>query len=77
MKLVNSKLGRSFLAVLLLFCCGWSLNISASNWWAAGFHGQYWHEYASRGNEFFVLALLLAVGFVFVVVSIFRTKSRG
>jgi len=76
MKLDNSKLGRSFVAVLLLFAAAWSLNISASNWWVAGFHGQYWHDYASRGERFFVLALLLAGGFVFVVVSIFRMKPR-
>jgi len=76
MKLANSKLGRSFVAVLLLLAAVWALNISASNWWVADFHGQYWHDYASRGNSFFALALLLAGGFVFVVVSIFRMKSR-
>jgi hypothetical protein len=76
MKLTKRKLGRSFVAVVLLFAAAWSFNISASNWWVAGFHRQYWHDYASRGNRFFVLALLLTGSFVFVVVSIFRMKSR-
>jgi hypothetical protein len=76
MKLADSKLGRSVVAVLLLFAAAWSLNISASSWWIAGFHGQYWHDYASRGNRFFVLVLLVAGGFVFMVVPIFRMKSR-
>jgi len=77
MKPANSELGRSFVAVLLFLASVWLLNISASNWWVASFHERYWQDYASRGNMFFVLSLFLLGGFIFVVASIFRMKSRN
>jgi multisubunit Na+/H+ antiporter MnhB subunit len=44
---------------VLLLASGWSSNIATYNWFAADFHNQYSHAYASRGNVFSIVALAL------------------
>jgi uncharacterized membrane protein YidH (DUF202 family) len=64
-------------AALLLLASGWFLNIAMYNWWAAGFpHNEYRHAYASRGNIFSVLAIMLFAAFVSVVVAILRASKK-
>jgi hypothetical protein len=63
-------------AVLLLLGSGWSFNIAFYNWWAADFHNQYSHAYASRGTVFFVVALALFGTFVSVVIAILRWSKK-
>ena len=64
------------LAALLLLASGWSLNLATYNWFAADQHDQYSLAYASRGNGFFGVALILFVAFVSVVVAILRTAKK-
>ncbi|MGB2676346.1 MAG: hypothetical protein WAN12_04610 [Candidatus Acidiferrum sp.] len=65
------------IAIALLFVSGWFLNIAMYNWWAAGFpHNEYRHAYASRGNIFSVLAIVLFAAFVSVVVAILRASKK-
>ena len=63
-------------AALLLFASAWSLNIAISNWWAADFHTEYRHAYASRGNTFFFVALAFCGAFAGMVVAIFRLRKK-
>jgi H+/Cl- antiporter ClcA len=60
----------------LLFASGFSLYIAAYNWWAADFRSEYSQAYASRGNEFFVLALILFAAPASVVVAVLRWRRR-
>jgi uncharacterized membrane protein YidH (DUF202 family) len=64
------------LAALLLCGSGWFLNIAIYNWFAADFHNQYSHAYASRGNVFFLAALALFVAFVSVIVAGVRSAKN-
>jgi TRAP-type C4-dicarboxylate transport system permease small subunit len=61
---------------LLLLASLYSLNIATYNWFAADFHNQYSHDFASRGNIFFFLALALFAAFVLVVTAIFRSARK-
>jgi hypothetical protein len=60
----------------LLIASGFSLYIAVYNWWAADFRSEYSQAYASRGNEFFVLALVLLAAFASVVVTVLRRRRR-
>jgi uncharacterized membrane protein YidH (DUF202 family) len=64
------------MAALLLLASGWSFNIATYNWFAADYHNEYSHAYASRGNIFFIVALALLAAFVWVIVAILRSGKK-
>jgi len=64
------------MAVLLLLASGWSFNLATSNWFAADFHNQYSHAYASRGNIFSIVALALLAASVWVIVALLRSGKK-
>lgn len=61
MKVINTKVVKWGGVVLLLFASGWAFNIATYNWFAADHHNEYSHDYAMRGNLFFLLSLILLV----------------
>jgi hypothetical protein len=63
-------------APLLLLASAWSFNIATYNWFAADFHNEYSHAYASRGNYFFVLTVAFFAAFVWVIVTIIRSRKK-
>jgi hypothetical protein len=63
-------------AALLLLASGCSFNIATYNWFAADFHNQYSHAYASRGNIFSILALALFAGSAWVIVALLRSGKK-
>ena len=64
------------MAVLLLLAAGWSFNIATYNWFAADFHNQYSHAYASRGNIFSIVALALFAASVSVIVALLHSGKK-
>ncbi len=46
------------------------------NWFAADFHNEYSHAYASRGNIFSIVALALFAASVSVIVALRRSGKR-
>jgi hypothetical protein len=63
-------------ALLLLLASGWSFNLATYNWFAADFHNEYSHAYASRGNIFSIVALALFAASVSVIVTLRRSGKR-
>lgn len=63
-------------ATLLFLVSGWSLNIATYNWYAADFHNQYSRAYASRGNVFFIVAVVLFAGAISIVVALLRSRKK-
>jgi hypothetical protein len=63
-------------AAVLLLASGWSFNLATYNWFAADFHNQYTHGYASRGNIFSIVALALFAAFVWVIVALLRSRKK-
>ena len=63
-------------ASLLLLASGWSFNIATYNWFAADFHNEYSHAYASRGNVLSVVALALFAASVSVIVALLRARKK-
>jgi uncharacterized membrane protein YdfJ with MMPL/SSD domain len=64
------------IALVLLLASGWSLNVALYNLWAADFHSEYSHAYASRGTVFFFVALVLFGTFASMLVAIFRLVKK-
>jgi len=64
------------LAALLLLASVWSFNIATYNWFAADFHNEYSHAYASRGNIFSVVALALFAGSLVLIVALLRAGNK-
>jgi len=76
---MNSKTARVafwVMAVLLFLGAGWSFNIATFNWFAADFHNEYSHAFATRGNIFFIVALALLAASVSVVVVLRRSGKK-
>lgn len=63
-------------AALFLLASGWSFNLATYNWFAADFHNQYSHAYASRGNTFSIVALGLFAAFGWVIVALLRARKK-
>ena len=70
------KVTQWVMAVFLLLASGWFFNIAMYNWFAADFHNEYSHAYASRGNIFFIVALALFAAFASVIVAIRRSGKK-
>ena len=68
---------RWFLDIALLLIGLWCGNLALGYWWAAG--GPPTHNpeaYATRGNVFFVLAVLCLIGFIaLLILNIKRIKA--
>jgi len=64
------------IALLLLLASGWSLNVAIYNWWAADFHDKYSHAYASRGNIFSIVALVLFAASISMIVALLRSGKK-
>lgn len=64
------------LAASLLLASGWSFNLATYNWFAADFHNEYGHAYASRGNIFSIVALALFAASVWVIVALLRSGKK-
>ena len=76
---MNSRAARLLswvLAALLLLASVWSFNIATYNWFAADFHNEYSHAYASRGNIFSVVALALFAGSLVLIVALLRAGNK-
>ena len=76
---MNSRAARVaswVLAVFLLLASGWSFNLATYNWFAADFHNEYSHAYASRGNIFSIVALALLAASAWVVVALLRSSRK-
>jgi len=67
---------RWLAAILLLLASVWCLNIAFSNWFAADFHNQYSRAYASRGNIFSIVALVLLAVSAWVIVATLRSAQK-
>lgn len=63
-------------AGLLLLVSGWSFNLATYNWFAADFHDRYSRVYASRGNIFSVVAMVLLAASVWVIVALLRSRRK-
>lgn len=76
---MGSRAGRVawwVVAATLLLASGWSFNLATYNWFAADFHDRYSRLYASRGNIFSIVALVLFAASVWVVVALLRSRKK-
>jgi uncharacterized membrane protein YidH (DUF202 family) len=71
-----ARVASWMLAAFLLLASGWSFNLATYNWFAADFHNEYSHAYASRGNIFSIVALALFAASVCVVVAVLRSGKK-
>ncbi len=63
-------------AGLLLLSAAWCFDIATYNWFAADSNTAYSHAYASRGNTFFLVALVLFVGFTIDIIALVRSRKK-
>jgi multisubunit Na+/H+ antiporter MnhB subunit len=63
-------------AALLLLAAGWSFNLATYNWFAADFQNQYSHAYASRGNIFSIIAIVLFATSISMIVALLRSSKK-
>ena len=71
-----ARLALWSMAALLLLASAWSFNLATYNWFASDFHDKYSHLYASRGNVFSVVALVLSIASVWVVAALIRSHKK-
>jgi len=71
-----ARVASWIVAAILLLASGWSFNLATYNWFAADFHNQYSHAYASRGNIFSIVALGLFAASVWVIAALFRSGKK-
>jgi hypothetical protein len=60
----------------MLLGSGWSFNIATYNWFAADHHTEYSHAYASRGNIFSIVGLVLLAASITMIVALFRSARK-
>jgi TRAP-type C4-dicarboxylate transport system permease small subunit len=75
---MNSKLARLtyLVAGICLLASAWSFNLATYNWFAADFHNQYSHPYATRGNIFSIVGLAFFVAFLLAIIAIVRSSRK-
>jgi FtsH-binding integral membrane protein len=76
----NSQFARAMyylVAGLLLVASGVSFNAAFANWFFADFHNENSRSYVSRGNIWFLLALIFLAGCIWLVIAISRSIKKS